>query len=120
MTCPVNSLTFMRTLTLVLRHWPESSKGRRKGQKIKPAGRPSPNSLAREPRKTFVAKKQIVTFPFLFAGNCDMEQQEEHCGGSDTCGGDEITLCFAVQANLQLYEDLGYFIHLGNFQPCFI
>lgn len=104
MTCPVNSLTFMRMLTLVLRHWPESSEGRRKRQKIKPSGCPSPNSLAREPRKTFVAKKQIVTFPFLFAGNCDMEQQEEHCGGSDTCGGDEITLCFAVKANLQLNE----------------
>jgi len=94
----------MRTLTLVLRHRPESYKGRRTRQKIKPSGRPSPNTLAREPKKTFVAKKQIVTFPFLFAGNCDMEEQEDYCGGSDTCGGDEITLCFAVQANFQLND----------------
>lgn len=33
-----------------------------------------------------------------------MEQQEDYCGGSDTCGRDEITLCFGVQANLQLNE----------------
>lgn len=79
-------------------------------------GQSFPESTCSRAQKVFCGREANCHLPFSFRGKLWHEQQEEHCGGSDACGGDEITLCFAVQANLQL----NLFIHLRFAQPCFV